>query len=120
MHKPKGVYTTNVAQGETNAGDRLAPPESAGAGLSSGPAGFRIARRPSADQRRRSDQPPHPPRYGVAKTYRAVVDGFVKPETIAPLEKGVWLADPRTGKGFKTGQARIKIVSRAETKACWK
>ena len=52
------------------------------------------------------------PRYGVTKTYRATADGFVKPEDLQELEQGVWLADPKTGKGVKTGRSRIRIVKR--------
>jgi len=56
------------------------------------------------------------PRYGVAKTYRAVVDGFVQPKTVQELEKGVWLAD-REGRGFKTGRSHIKIARRSRDKS---
>jgi pseudouridine synthase len=55
------------------------------------------------------------PRYGVPKTYRAVVDGFVNPADIAELEKGIWLADPKKG-GFKTGRSRIQIEKRLRDK----
>jgi len=52
------------------------------------------------------------PRYGVAKTYRAVVDGFVAGEKIEELKRGVWLADPHKG-GFKTSKAFITVVRRS-------
>ena len=52
------------------------------------------------------------PRYGVPKTYRAVIDGFIKPQTVQELEKGIWLAD-KSGKGFKTGRSHIKIAKRS-------
>jgi 23S rRNA pseudouridine2605 synthase len=55
------------------------------------------------------------PRYGVAKTYRAVVDGSVQAETLVQLEKGVWLADEQ-GKGFKASAGQVKISHRERDK----
>jgi 23S rRNA pseudouridine2605 synthase len=57
------------------------------------------------------------PRYGIPKTYRAVVDGYIKPEVVEELSKGVWLADPRTRKGFRTGRSHIKIVRRTQERS---
>jgi 23S rRNA pseudouridine2605 synthase len=56
------------------------------------------------------------PRYGVAKTYRAVVDGYVEPSELEELEKGIWLAD-KQGQGFKTGRSHIRIVKRMREKS---
>ena len=33
------------------------------------------------------------PRYGVPKTYRAVIDGYIQDETIGEIQEGVWLAE---------------------------
>jgi 23S rRNA pseudouridine2605 synthase len=52
------------------------------------------------------------PRYGVPKTYRAVVDGHVGAEALRDLQGGVWLADPKKGKGYKTGRSRIRVIHR--------
>src|SRR5215212_2459035 len=111
MNKPKGVYSTNVAQGEqTRAIDLIA-------GRVSGrlyPVG-----RLDADSKGLllltndgdlTNRLTHP-RYGVSKTYRAVVEGYVDPAELEQLEKGIWLAD-KEGKGFKTGRSHIKIVKR--------
>jgi 23S rRNA pseudouridine2605 synthase len=57
------------------------------------------------------------PRFGVAKTYRAVVDGYVDPASIQRLEKGIWLADTRSGHGFKTGRSHIKIAKRTRERS---
>ena len=52
------------------------------------------------------------PRYGVPKTYPAVVDGQITQDVIRQLEEGVWLADPRRNRPLKTapgaGQDRRK------------
>src|SRR2546427_608490 len=55
------------------------------------------------------------PRYGVAKTYRAAVDGFIKGDTLEQLKHGMWLADPKKG-GFKTGRSHISIITRTRNK----
>ena len=46
------------------------------------------------------------PRYGVAKTYIAEVEGMVKSEQVEKIKKGVWLAEG------KTGPAIVKILNR--------
>jgi 23S rRNA pseudouridine2605 synthase len=112
MNKPKGVYCTNVAQGEQKRAIDLLPPE--------------IDRRVypvgrlDADSRglllltndgELTQQLTHP-RYGVVKTYTCVVDGFISPETVEKLATGVWLADPKKG-GIKTGKTYIKMVKRS-------
>src|SRR5213075_2148767 len=53
-------------------------------------------------------------RFGVAKTYRAVVDGFMQGDTLEQLKRGIWLADPNKG-GFKTGRTQLRIVKRSRT-----
>ncbi|HSV13979.1 MAG TPA: pseudouridine synthase [Tepidisphaeraceae bacterium] len=117
LNKPRGVYSTNVAQGaQVRAIDLL--PKSFGGRVY--PVG-----RLDAESRglllltndgELTNQLTHP-RYGVSKTYRAVVDGHVAPEDLVKLEKGIWLADPHSGKGFKTGRSRIRIVKRARDKS---
>jgi 23S rRNA pseudouridine2605 synthase len=117
MNKPKGVYSTNVAQGEQVRAIDLLPP-----GL---PARLYPVGRLDADSKGLllltndgdlTNQLTHP-RYGVSKTYRAIVDGFISPETVAQLQKGVWLADKSSGEGFKTGRSFIKIARRGREKS---
>lgn len=111
MNKPRGVYTTNVAQGEQTRAIDLLPP---GFGQRVYPVG-----RLDSDSEglllltndgELTNKLTHP-RYGVAKTYRAVVDGYVGGEKIEELKRGVWLADPHKG-GFKTSKAHIEVVRR--------
>jgi len=117
MNKPKGVYSTNVAQGvQTRAIDLL-------------PENFKVRVYPvgrlDAESKglllltndgELTNQLTHP-RFGIAKTYRAMVDGYVGGDVVAQAEKGVWLADPDTGKGFKTGRAHIKVIKRTNGKS---
>lgn len=116
LYKPKGVLATNVAQGaQVRAIDLL--PKLPGriypvGRLDAQTAGLLLL----TNDGELTNQLTHP-RYGVAKTYRAVVDGQVHPDKLAELEKGVWLADEKTGKGFKTGTSRIKLVKRAHDKS---
>jgi 23S rRNA pseudouridine2605 synthase len=116
MNKPRGVLTTNVAQGEQKRAIDLLPP---GFPYRVFPVG-----RLDAESRglllltndgELTNRLTHP-RFGVAKTYRAVVNGYIKPEAVQQLEKGMWLADPKKG-GFKTGRSRIKIVDRSRDKS---
>jgi 23S rRNA pseudouridine2605 synthase len=115
MNKPKGVYTTNVAQGvQTRAIDLLPPkfPRVYPVGqLDAESKGLLIL----TNDGELTNLLTHP-RYGVPKTYRAVVDGFIKPQDVQELEKGVWMAD-KTGKGFKTGRSHIKIATRTRDKS---
>lgn len=37
------------------------------------------------------------PRYGVARTYHAIVAGAVSPEIVEKIQKGVWLSEGKTG-----------------------
>jgi 23S rRNA pseudouridine2605 synthase len=117
MNKPKGVYSTNVAQGEQTRAIDLLPPDLPGRVYPVG--------RLDAESRglllltndgELTNQLTHP-RYGVPKTYRATVEGFIKPQALQELEKGVWMADPKTGKGFKTGRSHIRIVRRGRDRS---
>ena len=110
MNKPRGVYSTNVAQGEQVRAIDLLPP-----GL---PGRVYPVGRLDADSRglllltndgELTNQLTHP-RYGVPKTYRAIVEGHIRPQAIQELEKGVWMADPKSGKGIKTGRSHVRIV----------
>ncbi len=116
MNKPKGVYSTNVAQGAQVRAIDLLPP-----GLKSRvyPVG-----RLDAESRGLllltndgdlTNGLTHP-RYGVSKTYRAIVEGSVDPAALEQLQGGIWLADPK-GVGFKTGRTRLRVVRRARDKS---
>ena len=117
MNKPKGVFSTNVAQGEQTRAIDLLPPD------------FRERVYPvgrlDAESRglllltndgELTNRLTHP-RYGVAKTYKATIDGYISTPLIEELQKGVWLADPKSGKGFRTGRSRIKVVKRMRDKS---
>ena len=116
MHKPKGVFSTNVAQGaQVRAIDLLGPEF---------PVRVYPVGRLDADSKGLllltndgdlTNRLTHP-RYGVSKTYRATVDGFFSPEAAQELEKGIWLGD-RAGKGFKTSRSRVKIAHRGREKS---
>ncbi len=111
LNKPRGVYSTNVAQGAQVRAIDLLPPHFKGRVYPVG--------RLDAESRglllltndgELTNELTHP-KYGVAKTYRAVVDGSLDPAGLERLQKGIWLADPE-GRGFKTGRSRIRIVKR--------
>lgn len=111
LNKPKNVYSTNVAQGEQKRLIDLLPP------------GFpRVYPVGRLDHDSRglilltndgeiTHQLTHPS-FGIGKTYRAVVDGHVTGETLEKLKTGIWLADPKTRQGFKTGRSHIRIIER--------
>ena len=116
LNKPRGVYSTNVAQGaQTRAIDLL--PQDLGARVY--PVGRLDAETKGllllTNDGELTNQLTHP-RYGVSKTYRAVVDGTVEPRTLEQVEKGMWLAD-KGGKGFKTGRSHIRIVKRTRERS---
>lgn len=111
MNKPKGVYTTNVAQGEQLRAIDLLPATFPArvypvGRLDSESTGLLLL----TNDGELTNQLTHP-RFGVSKTYRAVVDGYVQPQTMQAMEKGIWLAD-RSGKTARSGRARIRIESR--------
>jgi 23S rRNA pseudouridine2605 synthase len=117
MNKPKGVYSTNVAQGEQTRAIDLLPPDFRErvypvGRLDAESKGLLLL----TNDGELTNQLTHP-RFGVAKTYRATVDGFIPPNVVEELQKGVWLADPKTGKGFRTGRSRIKLVKRLRDKS---
>jgi 23S rRNA pseudouridine2605 synthase len=111
MNKPKHVYSTNVAQGEQTRAIDLLPP--------SFPRVYPVGRLDAeskgllllTNDGELTNKLTHP-RYGVAKTYRAIVDGYVRGEELDDLKRGIWLADPKKGTGFKTGRSHITILKR--------
>jgi 23S rRNA pseudouridine2605 synthase len=116
MNKPKGVYATNVAQGEQMRVIDLLPPTITQrvypVGRLDAEARGLLLLTNDGDLTNRLTHP----RFGVAKTYRAVVDGFISPDQVQQLEQGIWISDPRRG-NYKTGRSRIKIVKRARDKS---
>ena len=111
MNKPKGVYSTNVSQGVQKRAIDLLPADF--------PRVYPVGRL-DADTKglllltndgELTNKLTHP-RFGVTKTYRATVDGYVTPETIEKLERGVWVSDPGGGKGSKTPPIHLRIVHR--------
>jgi pseudouridine synthase len=117
LNKPKGVYSTNVAQGEQVRAIDLLPPDLPGrvypvGQLDADSRGLLLL----TNDGELTNQLTHP-RFGVPKTYRAVVDGDVQPRTVEEMEKGVWIADARTGTGTKTGRSHIKVIRRSRDKS---
>lgn len=111
MNKPKGVYCTNVSQGVQKRAIDLLPEDFP----------YRVYPVGRLDAESRglllltndgdlTNQLTHP-RYGIAKTYIAEVDGYIQQEDIDRLNKGIWLAD-KEGHGFKTMPSRVKIQNR--------
>ena len=114
MNKPKGVYSTNVAQGAQVRAVDLLPKDLPGrvypvGRLDSESTGLLLL----TNDGELTNQLTHP-KYGVPKTYRAIVAGRVDERALRELEQGVWLAD-KGGKGFKTGRARFRLVRRIRT-----
>jgi 23S rRNA pseudouridine2605 synthase len=115
LNKPKDVYSTNVAQGEQTRAVDLLPPNLPGrvypvGRLDAEAKGLLLL----TNDGELTNQLTHP-RYGVTKTYRAVIDGYITGQTMQQLSKGVWLGDPGKGGGFKTGRTQMKVVSRSRT-----
>jgi 23S rRNA pseudouridine2605 synthase len=116
LNKPKGVYSTNVAQGEqVRAIDLLGkifPGRLYPVGQLDADAKGLLLMTNDGDLTNRLTHP----RYGVPKTYRAVVDGSVDAREIEKLERGIWL-DDKEGKGFKTGRSNIRVIKRMAEKS---
>lgn len=117
LNKPRGVYSTNVAQGEQTRAIDLLPRELSArvypvGRLDAESRGLLLLTNDGELTNRLTH-----PRYGVAKVYRAVVDGYLDAAAMEMLQKGVWLADPKSGKGFKTGKSIIRVVQRGRQKS---
>ncbi len=115
MNKPKGVYSTNVAQGAQVRAVDLLPPGLPGrvypvGRLDAESTGLLLL----TNDGELTNHLTHP-RYGVTKTYRAIVAGRVNEQSLRDLEQGVWLAD-KQGKGFKTGRVRIRVTKNLRDK----
>jgi len=115
MNKPKGVYSTNVAQGAQLRAVDLLPPDLPGrvypvGRLDAESTGLLLL----TNDGELTNHLTHP-RYGVTKTYRAIVAGRVNEQSLRDLEQGIWLAD-KQGRGFKTGRVRIKVTKRLRDK----
>jgi 23S rRNA pseudouridine2605 synthase len=116
LNKPRGVVSTNVAQGVQTRAIDLLPPNF--------PARVYPVGRLDGESRglllltndgELTNLLTHP-RFGVPKTYRAVIDAFVLPEHMTMLEKGLFLIDRESGKGHKTGRAILKIQQRTRAR----
>lgn len=112
LNKPRGIYSTNVAQGEQRLAKDLLPPDLPGRVYPVG--------RLDADSKglllmtndgELTNLLTHP-RYEVPKTYRAEVDGYVADAAVEKLRKGVYLVD-KDGSGSKTEPCIIRIVHRS-------
>lgn len=111
MHKPRGVYCTNVAQGVQKRAIDLLPegfPRVFPVGrLEADSTGLLLLTNDGELVSRLTHA-----RYKVPKGYRVVVDGEIDKAATEKLQAGIWLADPRKGGGFKTGKCRIKTLKR--------
>jgi 23S rRNA pseudouridine2605 synthase len=117
LNKPRGVYTTNVAQGTQTRAIDLLPADLPGRVY---PVGQLDAESKGlvllTNDGELTNRLTHP-RFGIAKTYRAVIDGLITPEALKELERSVWIADPKMGVGFKSGRSHITIVKKLRDKS---
>jgi pseudouridine synthase len=111
LNKPRNVYTTMVSQGEQKRVIDLLPPDFPRlypVGRLDHDSRGLILLTNDGDLTHRLTHP----KFEVPKTYLVTVDGELTADAIDRIRKGVWLADPRKGSGFKTGRSVIKIVQR--------
>jgi 23S rRNA pseudouridine2605 synthase len=115
LNKPRGVYSTNVAQGAQVRAIDLLPRSFGGKNARLYPVGRLDAESKGllllTNDGDLTNKLTHA-RFGVPKTYRAVVEGLPNERMLAQLEEGVWLAD-KSGKGFKTPRCKIRITHRS-------
>lgn len=109
LNKPKGVYSTNVAQGEQRLAKDLLPPNLPHriypvGQLDADTKGLLLLTNDGELTNRLTH-----PRYEVPRTYRVAVDGKLSPAAMKALQEGMWLAD-REGKGFKSARAKVKTI----------
>ncbi|MGF1634270.1 MAG: pseudouridine synthase [Phycisphaerae bacterium] len=111
MNKPRGYVTTAVPQGVQKTVIDLLPPDFP---VRVFPVGRLDAESKGllilTNDGDLTNQLTHP-RYGVAKTYRAKVDGRFGGEASEQLQQGQWLADPVRG-GYRTKGARLRVLRR--------
>ncbi|HEY1687204.1 MAG TPA: pseudouridine synthase [Tepidisphaeraceae bacterium] len=117
MNKPKGIYSTNVAQGDQVRAIDLLPPEFSErlypvGRLDAESKGLLLLTN-DGDLTNRLTHP----RFGVPKTYRAGVDGWIGPKEIEALQKGIWLSDQHSGKGFKASVGHVTVVRRGRERS---
>ena len=117
LNKPKGVVCTNVAQGEQLRAIDLLPRDLRArvypvGRLDADSRGLLLL----TDDGELTNRLTHP-RYGVPKTYRAVVDGFITPQVIEQMQGGVWLAEKSRGKAVKTGRVQVQVKSRGRDRS---
>jgi 23S rRNA pseudouridine2605 synthase len=112
MNKPKHVYSTNVAQGEQTLAIDLLPADLPGRVY---PVGRMDAESKGllllTNDGELTNQLTHP-RYGVPKTYRATVDGYVTGQTMQAISKGLYVSDSKSGGSFKAGRSHVTTVKR--------
>jgi 23S rRNA pseudouridine2605 synthase len=112
LNKPKNVYSTNLAQGEqTRAIDLLPPnmPRIYPVGRLDADTKGLLLLTNDGDLTHRLTHP----RFGIAKTYRAVVAGYIPPKTMESLSRGVWLAGGGAKPAARTDRNQLKIVKRS-------
>jgi 23S rRNA pseudouridine2605 synthase len=112
LNKPKHVYSTNIAQGEQTRAIDLLPPNLPGrvypvGRLDAETKGLLLLTN-DGDMTHRLTHP----RYGVTKTYRAVVDGYITPKTMETFSRGVWLTDGGVKREGKRSRSHVKVVKR--------
>ncbi len=109
LNKPKGVYSTNVAQGEQRLAKDLLPPDVPHrvypvGQLDADSKGLLLL----TNDGELTNLLTHP-RYEMPRTYRVSVSGKISDAAVKALEQGMWLAD-REGKGFKSAKSKVKII----------
>src|SRR5947208_449890 len=117
MNKPKGVYSTNSAQGAQRLAIDLLPPGLPGrvypvGRLDANAKGLLLL----TNDGDLTNKLTHPS-FCVQKTYRATIDGFIAPGVVDQLEKGIWLSDKETRTGFKTAKSKVTILHRDKLKS---
>jgi 23S rRNA pseudouridine2605 synthase len=110
LNKPRSVYSTNLAQGEQTRAIDLLPPNTPRVypvgRLDANTKGLLLLTNDGELTHRLTH-----PRFGIAKTYRAVVAGFIPPKTMETLSRNVWLAGG--GKSAtRAERGQLKIVKR--------
>ncbi len=112
LNKPRDVVTTNVAQGTQVRAIDLLPREFHArvypVGQLEAESKGLVLLTNDGDLTNRLTHP----RYGVAKVYRAIVDGVVSSSAIAQLQSGVFLVDPKTLRATRATASGVKIVKR--------